>query len=366
MKGFIFTFASAIAAGAVAFIASEARAVPVVRETQADFDGDLATIYPDHANPNLFYFLPNTGGFARDKDGKPLFGLVYWGLNEADASKGGGYITFVMEAGITDPLRNELLKFKAKHKNSRLSVVPFGKSSIVIGNSAVQSGKVSERMKEYVPDPAKKAPVTYPTVLGGLNTLFTDIVLPPSAGVAESQVGGNAILTQIGARAFRAGIDNPNLFTLSLCYEVYGALPTMDAWIHMDYKKIYQYFQASASGRWMWFGWSLSAVVEKLRQQKIIDWKIVGGDAKDEDYVKMIAKDLADTYLQPQLKNAPGPSNYVPFSVITFGFNAAYKEERATADYHMQKQQFITDDRCIALPMANLHKYRDEIVRSGD
>ena len=349
-------------------VAAQAGAVPLLRETSSDFNMIWRQSIRIRRIQIYSIFCRTKGGFAHDSAGKPLFGLVTYGLNNPDPKQGGGYMTFVMEAGITDPLRSELQSFRTAHPSARLSVIPFGKSAVVIGNSAALADKLSDTMQAYVPDPNKPAPSVrdYPQVLGGLGALFTDILLPPSAGVAESQVGGNATLTQIGARVFKVGINNPNLFTLSLCYEVYGALPTMDARIHMDYQKIYEYFAASANGGWGWFGWSLNAVVEKLHQQKIIDWVIIGGDAKDEDYVKMIAKDLADTYLQPQLKNAPGASNYVPFNAINFGFNYTYKEERTTADYHMQRQAYITDDRCIALPMSELYKWKDQIVQSAD
>lgn len=355
--------------GLIALTASVANAVPLLRQTSADFTKDMATIYPDNADPNLFYFLPNKGGFAKDSQGKPLFGLVTYGLRDPDPKQGGGYLTFVMEAGITDPLRTELQTFRSSHPNARLSVVPFGKSSILIGDSAAIAGTLTPAMKTLIPDPTKPAPKpdAYPQVLGGLGALFTDLILPPSAGVAESQVGGNGTLTQIGARVFRAGISNPNLFTLSLCFEIYGALPTMEAKMYMDYQKVYEYFSTSASGGWGWFGWSLGGVVEKLRQDKVIDWEIIGGDAKDEDYVKLIAKELAETYLKPNLSNTPGTTGgYTPFSAINFGMNYTYKEERSTATYHMKRQAYITDDRCIALPMSELYQWKDQVVQSAD
>jgi|GEM_PF-2504955 len=369
MKGLIL---KSVATLSVCLLAANASAVPLLRATAADFQNDLATIYPDSQDPNLYYFLPNKGGIAFDNKGKPLFELTTWGLKEGDPKKGGGYMSFVTEAGLTDALRAELKAFQAKHPGARLTVVPFGKSSIEVGRDIS-----SQFDQALVPDPSRPAPTTPPTppVLGGFGMLFTDIMLPPSAGVAETQEGVNAMLTQQGARVMRAilsGSGSPDgeagnhLWDLSLCYQVYGALPVMEANIHMDYQKIYEYFQTSASGGWGWFGWSLSAVVEKLRQNKTIDWQITGGDAKDEDYVKAIAKELADTYLKPQLSNSPGASSYTPFAAINFGFNATYKEERSTADYHMRKQVYITDDRCVDMGVSGLAPWKNGILHSAD
>ena len=80
---------------------SRASAVPLLRQTEANAIDHLATVYPDHADPHQYYFLPNTGRFAKNAKGEPLFGLTTYGLNDANPTKGGGWMTFTLEATIT-------------------------------------------------------------------------------------------------------------------------------------------------------------------------------------------------------------------------------------------------------------------------
>jgi len=329
----------------VAFSAVErAQAVPVLRQTSADFSGQLATIYPDHADPNLFYFLPNTGQVASAKDGKPLMGLTMSGINNSDPNDGMGLLTFVMEASLTPELRGELNAFKAKHPNARLTVVPFGKSYVSMLRSDGQPGDNRVWSK-----------------------LIESLDIPPHAGVAETQVGVNMLLSEKGARFSQAMIKGSQPYNLALCFEVYGALPTMHAEVTMNYKQIYNYFQTSASFGYLWWGVSITSVTELLIRDGHIKIKILGGDAKFEDYVKSISAELAKTYLVPVLQAGPVPTGYELLrSTIQLGFNNVYKEERSIATFTYDKQEFITDERCVNLPMANVREYADQIIQLVD
>src|SRR4051812_20907726 len=86
-----------------------AHAVPELRETRGDYNGDIVTIYPDHQDPNVFYFLPNSSEFSVNTDQSPNLGLVLWGLKNGDPADGGGILSFVLQAALTEPVKKELL-----------------------------------------------------------------------------------------------------------------------------------------------------------------------------------------------------------------------------------------------------------------
>ncbi len=338
-------------------------AIPLLRESRTNSIDDLATIYPDHQNSSQFYYLPNKGGVAKNEEGLPLFGLVI--RNKSDVSQSFGYLSFTLEASMTEKLRGQLRELKSKNPNAKFTVVPFGKSILTIGNTHEinRSAQLNPAAQAMIPEPGKPLPENFGQAKEkGFSRIYESLNLPPSAGVAETQLGVDAVLTSDGAAMFYAAISNPQQMNMHLCFQVYGALPTMHAKITMNYQKIYDYFAASARGGWLWFGWTLAHVVEKLVEDRVIQIEIIGGDAVIDDYVRMIAQDLAKTYLVEKIANGPAAS-YTPMNLITFGFNSAHKEQRSTVTWEFKKQQFINDDRCVSVPLAGLAPYKDRIVQ---
>lgn len=364
--------------------AHAAFAVPKLRETAADFNSAIVTIYPDTENPNLFYFMPNSGAIAKDKSGNPLVSLTYTGLAHP-SSETTAYLTGVFEAGITEAVRTELQTFKSKHPNARLTVVPFGKSFLTFGVPAALDPPSSAAAQSMVPNPApagqdmgaavatQKPPVTGWPAFGGSiggapSTLFNNLYLPPYAGVAETQVGFNAILSKTGTILMVNGIRGFNPMNMNLCYQVFGALPTMRARITMNYQRVYSYFQAAASGGWLFWGWSVAAAVEKLRESGAITIDMIGADQKMEDYVLKMAETLAARWMVPTLQASPGatPASAAGFSFTQYSVGATYKEENKDITYTIQEQVYTSDDRCLALPMSDLSPYADKILINAD
>lgn len=351
----------------VGFATINGGAVPLIRSSSTNSTDNMVTIYPDNQLKDMFYYMPNTGRIALNASNKPLFGLTLYGLNENDPAKSGGWLTFTLEAGITNSLKNELKNLKASNQNAKFSVVPFGKSALTVGQDYMlnQTTELPTEAQALIPSPDKIAPSNFSngSANNGLSSFFKSIYIPPSAGVAETQVGVNAVLTRDGAEVFRAAISNPQLMNMFLCYQVYGALPTMQAHVKMHYDKIYEYFSASAKGGWLWWGWSMNSVTEKLIEERAIEITITGGDAKLDDYIRLYSEELVKTYLVPKLTNAPNGSSYAPSGLILYGFNNSKKEERSTVEWNFTKQQFITDDRCVAIPLADLEQFKDLIIQ---
>lgn len=327
-----------------AFAISNANAVPLLRQTEGDFSEEMVTIYPDHADPNLFYFLPNTGNVAMSNDGHPMMGLTITGINNSIPDDGLGFLSFVLEASITPKVRTELKKFKQLHPNARLTVVPFGKSYVSMLRADGQAGMSQ-----------------------AWSPLIKTLDLPPAAGVAETQVGVNMLLTEAGSKIFKASIEGSQPYNMGLCFEVYGALPVMHAKVFMNYKQIYNYFAGSVSTGFLWWGVSLSHVTETLVREGAISINILGGDAKFEDYIKNITAELAKTYLVPVLSAGPVQSGHDLLRPgVQLSFNSVYKEERASATVEVKKQEFITDSRCVNLPMTNIRPYISEVIHVID
>jgi hypothetical protein len=365
-------------------VATQAMAVPQLRVTAGDHESSLATIYPDSEKANLFYYLPNTGSLAVNKAGYPIISLTYQDLDNPDEKKGGGFLTGVLEAGITPALQKELDAFTAKYPAAVLTVVPFGNSYMALSPPAAEQPPNSPDVAKFVPDPApangdmkavvsaqsppKEVRVINPQVApvsddpSGMDSYWKKLILPPHAGVAETQEGFSAKLTKEGATLFRAAMRGQNLLNLYLCFQVLGVLPTTDATITINYDRVYSYFAASVSGGWGFWGWSLSAAVEKLIESGDIQIVITGANDKQEDYVMAVAKDLAARFFTPTLTAAPAGSTGGSFNFVQYGFNATYKEEKKSVTWHLQERKYVTDDRCVTLPVTDMAPFADHIL----
>jgi hypothetical protein len=370
---------------AITILSQVAEAVPRLRETAADFTSAIVTIYPDTEDSNLFYFLPNSASIAKDKSGQPLVSLTYTGLKTPGPNTL-GYMTGVFEAGLTQPVQAELASFKSKHPGARLTVVPFGKSFLTFGVPVALDPPSSQLAQSQVPDPAppgqdmaavvgaQKPPTKnlipeFGANLGGApSALFSNLYLPPYAGVAETQVGFNAITSKLGTILMVAGMRGNNPMNMNLCYQVFGALPTMSAKITINYQRVYSYFQAAASNGWLFWGWSVAAAVEKLREHGDITITMTGADQHMEDYILKMAETLAARWMTPTLTAAPGasPNTGAGFSFSNFSVNGTEKEENKDVTYSLTEQVYVSDDRCMTLPMADLATFADKILINAD
>ena len=337
--------ASSAVAVAIFGTATSALALPVLRETRSDYSGHLATIYPDHHDPNLFYFMPDSSAFAKNTDGSPVATLIHWGLStKADLTDGGGMLNFVLKAAMTPELDAEIKAFQGKYPSARVTVIPLGASFIAIGNS--KTG----------------APESW-------NKLITTADIPPYAGVAETEVGVNMLLTEIGAKVFKASIEKNPDYNIQLCYKVDGVTPFMQAIIELDYNKVYQHFQGSVSGGYLWWQATIATEVEKLYKNGDIKITIVGGDAKTEDIIMEIARDLMKTWFVESLSNQPGtgaPAGLAPGRFISFSFNSTYKEERSHVRFELKRSVLLTDDRCVNLSLKGLSPWANKIISDAD
>lgn len=325
-------------------LASQAHALPILRESAGQYNSTFVTIYPDHRDSNLFYFLPNSMKFARDPStGVPSFSLNTYAVEQSDVTKAHGWLTFVFRAAITPDVQAALDAFKREHPGATLATLPIGESYMTVGNR-----------RDGTPG-------------GGGSEYFKSWDLPPNGGVLESEVGGNAFLTGFGAKMMTKAIrDTSTPWALNYCFVVDGVTPMMDAEVTIDYQRVYSHFRASLSAGWGWFGSTVQTETQKLTENGAINIKL-HGDTKFEDVVMQMARDLAKDYMTPKLSLDGSPASgdimdKTPFRMIRFGFNHQSVEERHTVTLNIRKQADIKDSRCISAPFRELAPFADKVI----
>jgi hypothetical protein len=324
---------------------SRAYALPVLSETAGGISTDIMTLFKDHEDPNLYYFLPNSGAFSRNADGTPVFSLTTWGLN-GSPNDGGGFMSFVLRGGLSPEVKRAIDTWLSHNPGKRLAVVPIYNSFITA--MGVNGSDQKEVTKNW-------------------QTMFKAIDLPPNGGVAESELSVNVMLTTIGAKVFKAQLKSsvPTTFGLNLCYTVQGATPAMDAMVTLHYKHIYEKFEAEFSGGGWWWSENVKSVVEKLRNEGLITINILGGDAKLEDYMNRLTDEFIKQFMVQRLPDT-GAGTSSSGGLYQFSISSTYKEERNDATIHLIRRDFIQNKYCNALPMKDIAPYADKLLVDAD
>lgn len=328
--------------GLILGLSSSALAIPLLGETAGSIkvSGNV-TLYRDHADPNKVYFFPNSTSFSVDNNNVPLFNFVYWGLD--NPATGGAYMTMTTHLSSDPTQKKDLENFMAENPQMQVAVLPIRSSSIGLQTTV-----------------ANQAPL-----LG----LFTEFNFARHGGRAEDEIGVNAVLTGIGAKAFKALLTKSGgsaLLKMDYCYKVQGYGPNMDAKITANMRRVYDYFELSHSGGWGWFSWSIQSVVEKLVAERSIIIEMNGGDAKDWEYIRTISETLTERLFVPELSATPvtvaAPSN----RLFRFGGGSVHKEELQVETWTWKRRDLVARDFCTNILIKDLEPYRDRLVISAD
>lgn len=311
----------------------EASALPLLAENAASRVSELLTVYPDHQDPNKFYYFPNAAVLSRDSDGKPMFTLVTFGLKDPDPNQGGGVLSAVFNLKSSAEQQKAKNEFLAERPQGGLAVLP-------VKASTLEAAKLS---------------------------FMKNIQLPKHGGRAEDEMGIMAELTQAGARVVRAQAQGSAGQQVNYCYIVEGYGPDMNAHIVIEYQRIYDYFQTSYSTGSLWWRKTITAEVEKLKEMNLIRITINGGNAKMDEYVSMIVDMMVKKLFVPSLeygRSAPSSS----FSGFGFNLNLSYvhKEETKRFEGTIVRRDLVEREFCVTMAIRDVKPYFNELVIDAD
>jgi hypothetical protein len=331
---------------ALGCLSARAYALPLLAQNAAQNTSEALTLYPDHLDPNLFYYMPNSSEMARERGtGLPMFGFTYWGLNAGTpVTDAGAYMVFSMRLK-SDASQDSALK-AAIASGKRVAVLPLMQSMVNLTSTAQnQEGR----------------PAAAP-----LGRLFEEFNFAQRGGLAEQEVGVNAILTGIGARVMKAQLDTPAALKIDYCYKIQGLGPNFDASIHINWERVYFNFQTRASFGGFWARKEIAAEIERLRQEGHIRIDVNGGDAKDEEYVQALAERIATRLFVASLSDQPTSGDGQGWSFSSFQLKVTDRRELKTETYNLTRRELVTREFCTPLMLSEIRAHRAELIRNAD
>lgn len=269
---------------------------------------ELITVYPDDADPNLYYFVPTSLSFVYEKkaDGtlRPRLGVQYWGITGPDIDGAGGNFAFSVQPTIDKPkvdaVVTELKKIKPNAKFAYPALVSSKMELIING--------------QLVADHQDK---TSPTSTSG--------------GTVDATQGFAIGLSRLGARVFSQGAAaDSDVFAARYTYKFTGIAKRLHAKITIYDRRVYDHFKASSSGSW-WGGFVKAAWAadwQKLTTDGSIKLEYLeGGDTDSDNYMLEIFKTIVNARVgqegmfKPELKAGGVPN--AEAQTLGFGFSAS-------------------------------------------
>lgn len=318
-------------------------AVPLFGESEGTIKEGILTLYKDHADPKKVYFFPNSTKFSKDNSGVPLFNFVFWGIsNPTPETPPGAYLTMATHLASDPDQQKALDNYIAAHPDMQVAVLPIKSSTV--GLKSTSPGDLP------------------------LKALFSEFNFSKVGGRAEDEIGINAVLTPVGARAFK-GLLKPEVggqkLKIDYCYITQGFGPNMDATVSVDMRRVYDYFEANHSGGWGFWGWHIKAIVEKLNDGRTIRIEKNGGDAKDWEILNTVTADIVNRLFKPELTASP-VSAASGNSWFSINASVVHKEELKSEVWRYLRRDLEDREYCTAISIKDLAPYLSTIVVDAD
>lgn len=227
------------------------------------FTVDGVTVFPDHADPNQFWYLPAPVGLESEANStEPQFLLIMYEPDvAAQGVQGVGFLNVTMALKVSDQTQSkivgEIRTNFPEASNPLLAPVPFdeGTVQIVALNLQGSGGTVASGAPSAVENILG---ASNPELFGNNDALFALTLSEMGATILEQAFQDG--MTPVG------GIYNMK-FT--------GVLPALDVKISCDMKRAYQSFSVDLTGSVYWVSAGIDATFEKLRQDGVIKVQIV-------------------------------------------------------------------------------------------
>lgn len=314
--------------------------------TEPEFVIDGVPVFSDHAEDDLFWYLPAQVAIARRDGGKgdPIFSYIKY---RDPSGNGGGFLS--IQVDLTLPLatrhklENEISARGLTKKTPRLTQVPFIDGAVqcvtLDSGGVANGGQGSGTGAGPAPaggggaTPAADPAATNPFASGGGDTVAVHAaVLAPGAdasrlvnqvlGAAKPALQGNnnaiftLALSQDGAEVVMAALKGGQAL-LGVIYQLnYMAMqPPLNVKVTAKMDQVYRFLGASVSAQYKFTRADLSAAIERLKADKVIkiertDTEGTEASGKELDaatkmFTDMIAKDFFTPMLVPGNPRTP-------------------------------------------------------------
>ena len=242
----------------------------------ASITEDGVTVFPDHADPNQFWYLPGPVDLAMlPGSDEPQFLLIEYTPDlAASGVQGVGFLDVTVCLKLRDDTRSKLMgRIRAVWPNAdnpHLAPVPFDEGTVQIVALDLQGGggTTNAATRGTFEAVEKILGASTPELFGDNDALFALTLSEDGASILKAAFEGG--MAPVGA-----------IYNMKFT----GVRPALDVKITADLKRVYDSFSVGVSAKAYWVTTGIDATFEKLRQDGAIKIEVVNlaGDQSDAD-----------------------------------------------------------------------------------
>src|SRR5437667_343076 len=260
---------------------------------------DGITVFPDHADPNQFWYLPGPVSLTRRTDGQSVFTFIkYKPAAVEGGAKGGGFVMFATSLKL-DRATEGRIKSRLSGiapGDPVLSLVPFDTGTVkCVALNLEGSGGTSATAAHA----------------GAFNAVEEILGATTPSLQGDEEAAFSLTLSQEGAIILEQAY-NQGTGPIGVIYDLKftGLRPALDVKITADFKRIYDGLNASLSGQYYFVKATLEAGFEKLVQDGAIKIEVqnftTDADKKDKEQwaLDFFKEKLLTDWFEPTL--SPG------------------------------------------------------------
>lgn len=257
---------------------------------------DGVTVYPDHADPNQFWYLPGPVSLAQRADGRPCFTFIkFKPAAVAGGAKGGGFVMFTTSLRLPPKTEQKILSKVGAlaHGEPKLALAQFDQGSVKC---------VALNLEGAAGTTAGAAPA------GAFNAVekILGATIPSMQG--DEEAAFSLVLSQEGAiileQAYKQGTA-----PIGVVYELKftGLRPALKVKITADFKRVYNGLSASLSAQYYFVQAGIDAAFEKLKQDGVIKIEVIDftgapdRDEKEKWALDFFKQDILSKWFEPTL-----------------------------------------------------------------
>lgn len=326
------------------------------------------TCFPDIANPNNYYFLPNKLRMGVGADGSPQFSFLMFVRNTraeegsltSREGEGGGVVHAVVELYISDE--------EKKDAERELKRIVKNDQATLLGPVIYKSGTMS-----LISSIANKEGGYSKVILG----------LGPAPVLAGNKAAVSILLTKEGAKILWETFKTPTPdMSFSFVMDVSGYRSPISAWIDVDFDKVYESQTinaglkyrsggggtnggktSSTGGTPIMLGAEVNLMFEEMRQTGAIKVGGPQGDEKFEEIIKICYTKMLDMLFdsanpnqqqQPDFNSMLGSANQLNRSTskrdsaansggLELSVAYKFKQTRRTGKFRMDLNRSMSD-----------------------
>ena len=259
---------------------------------------DGVTVFPDHADPNQFWYLPAPVGLAAlPGSDEPQFLLIEYTPDVASSGvKGMGFLDVTVclkvDQGTLDKILGQVTSTFPAAVNAHLAPVPFDEGTVQILTLDMQGsgGAVNKSPPGSIMMVENILGATSPDLYGYNNAIFGETLSQDGVSILKAAFADS--MAPVGA-----------LYNLKFT----GVRPALDVKVTADLKRVYDSFNISLTASAYWASVGIDATFEKLRQDGTIKIEVINlaGDKdtsdKEQRALDMFKQDILAKFFEPAL-----------------------------------------------------------------